>query len=94
MLYPVAIEVGNDDYAFGAVVPDLKGCFSAGDSYEEALSNVVEAIGGHLELMAEEGQLPPQPSAIADLIATSEFSGWIWALVDVDNSKSFSGVLI
>lgn len=84
MLYPVAIEMGNEDYAFGVVVPDLKGCFSAGDSYEEALSNVVEAIEGHLELMAEDGELPPQPSAMANLVAASEYSGWVWALVDVD----------
>ncbi|WP_252180506.1 type II toxin-antitoxin system HicB family antitoxin [Endozoicomonas sp. 4G] len=82
MLYPVAIEVGSEDYAFGVVVPDLKGCFSAGDSYEEALSNVVEAIEGHLELMAENGELPPQPSAVEDLIVASEYSGWVWALVN------------
>ncbi|HAS8502035.1 TPA: type II toxin-antitoxin system HicB family antitoxin, partial [Vibrio vulnificus] len=32
MLYPIAIEVGNDIHAYGVVVPDIKGCFSAGDT--------------------------------------------------------------
>ena len=30
MRYPVAIEPGNADQAFGGVMPDLPGCFSAG----------------------------------------------------------------
>lgn len=84
MLYPVAIEVGNEEDAFGVVVPDLKGCFSAGDSYEEALANAVEAIEGHLELMAEDGHLPPQPGTMEDLVVNPEYEGWVWALVDVD----------
>ncbi|WP_083651674.1 type II toxin-antitoxin system HicB family antitoxin [Photobacterium proteolyticum] len=33
MKYPVAIEKGSADSAFGVVFPDVAGCFSAGDSY-------------------------------------------------------------
>jgi hypothetical protein len=36
MRYPVAIEQGTDDTAFGVVVPDLPGCFSAGDTLDGA----------------------------------------------------------
>ena len=32
MRYPVAIEPGTETEAFGVVVPDLPGCFSAGDT--------------------------------------------------------------
>ena len=32
MRYPVAIETGDAKHAFGVVVPDLPGCFSAGDT--------------------------------------------------------------
>jgi hypothetical protein len=37
MPYPIAIEPGNDTTAWGVVVPDLPGCFSAGDTLEEAM---------------------------------------------------------
>ena len=32
MKYPIAIEPGDEDHAWGVVVPDLPGCFSAADS--------------------------------------------------------------
>jgi predicted RNase H-like HicB family nuclease len=37
MRYPVAIEPGDETTAYGVVVPDLPGCFSAGDTLDEAL---------------------------------------------------------
>lgn len=42
--YPIAIEPGDDRHAFGVVVPDLPGCFSAGDTFDEAIENAREAI--------------------------------------------------
>ena len=56
MLYPIAIERGSDTEAFGVTVPDIPGCFSAGDTLEEAIENVKEAISGHLEILAEDGE--------------------------------------
>lgn len=44
MKFPIAIEAGTDTSAFGVVVPDLPGCFSAGDALDEAYANAVEAI--------------------------------------------------
>ena len=32
MHYPIAIETETMEHAFGVVVPDLPGCFSAGDT--------------------------------------------------------------
>lgn len=37
MRYPVVIELGTDTTAFGVIVPDLPGCFSAGDTLDEAM---------------------------------------------------------
>ena len=42
--YPVAIETGTSTEAYGVVVPDLSGCFSAGDTLDEAMENAKEAI--------------------------------------------------
>lgn len=39
MRYPIVIERGDDTHAYGVVVPDLPGCFSAGDTLDEAYVN-------------------------------------------------------
>ena len=84
MLFPIAIEPGNDTHAFGVVVPDIPGCFSAGDSFEEAVTNAREAIEFHLEGLCEDGLDIPQASNMNAHIANPEYAGWVWALVEVD----------
>ena len=44
MKYPIAIEPGGKSHAYGVVVPDLPGCFSAGDTIELAYENAKEAV--------------------------------------------------
>ncbi|MFP3374822.1 MULTISPECIES: type II toxin-antitoxin system HicB family antitoxin, partial [Gammaproteobacteria] len=44
MFYPIAIEAGDHEHAYGVIVPDLPGCFSAGDTLDEAIKNAKEAI--------------------------------------------------
>ncbi len=55
MQYPVVIEEGSS--SFGAYVPDLPGCIAAGDTREEVLQLIQEAIGFHIEGMKEDGFL-------------------------------------
>ncbi|MDE2251425.1 MAG: type II toxin-antitoxin system HicB family antitoxin [Gammaproteobacteria bacterium] len=87
MRYPIAIETGDKRHAYGVVVPDLPGCFSAGDTLEETLTNAREAILLHLEGLLEDQTSLPQPSALATLQRKREFRGWTWAVVDVDLSE-------
>ncbi len=39
MRYPIAIETGDTKHALGVFAPDLPGCFSAGDTLDDALTN-------------------------------------------------------
>ncbi|SFI13118.1 type II toxin-antitoxin system HicB family antitoxin [Modicisalibacter xianhensis] len=55
MLFLIAIELGDDQHAYSVAVPDLPGCFSAGDTFDEAIANARETIEGHLESLAEHG---------------------------------------
>lgn len=48
MRFPVVLHT-DDGVRYGATVPDLPGCFSAGNSFEDALDSVREAIDLHLE---------------------------------------------
>jgi predicted RNase H-like HicB family nuclease len=87
MRYPIAIEPGDEKHAFGVVVPDVPGCFSAGDTLDEAISNAKEAIELWLETVIEDGGSVPEPSPIDRHQANPEFAGWIWAVVDIDLSR-------
>jgi predicted RNase H-like HicB family nuclease len=87
MKFPIAIEPATENTAWGVVVPDLRGCFSAGDSAEDAFTNAVEAIEAHCEMLAEDGKEIPTPKPLAEHQKDPEFSGWIWTLVDVDVSR-------
>jgi predicted RNase H-like HicB family nuclease len=87
MRYPVAIELGDETHAYGVVVPDLPGCFSAGDTLDEAIAQAKEAIELWMETVIEDGQPIPEASPIAKHQIDPEFAGWIWALVEMDLSK-------
>ena len=48
-----------EEGGYWAEVPALPGCFSQGETVEEALKNVIEAIEAHLQALREEGQEIP-----------------------------------
>lgn len=89
MKYPIAIEPSDQSHAFGVVVPDLPGCFSAGDTLESAHQNAKEAITSWIEMELYEGHTIPTPSNIEDWAKKEEFKGWPFDIVDVSfNNKS------
>ena len=85
MRYPIAIEPGTRRRAWGVVVPDLLGCFSAADSgVDEAIDKAREAIAVWIEAAVDAGEAIPVPSSIDALRKSPDYEGWIWAVVDVD----------
>ena len=67
MEYMVVLEKGKDGY--GAYVPDLPGCVAVGDSKEEALALIQEAIILHLEMLREDGLPIPDPHSVSEYVA-------------------------
>jgi predicted RNase H-like HicB family nuclease len=84
MKYPIAIELGDETHAFGVVVPDLPGCFSAGDTLDEAIDNAKEAIELWLETVIDDNGAVPEPGSIRQHQANAEYAGWVWAVVPID----------
>jgi predicted RNase H-like HicB family nuclease len=85
MKYPIVIEPGNDHTAWGVVVPDLPGCFSAADSgLDEAIENAKEAIELWIETALDEDKVIPKPSNMNELQNNPEYKGWIWAVAEID----------
>ena len=82
MLFPVCIHKEKDS-AFGVTIPDIPGCFTAGDTLEEAVANIQEAV----ELYFEGEDLDiPEPSSVEKLAADPIFEGGYWFIVDIDFS--------
>ena len=66
MRYMVVVEEGPE--SFGAYVPDLPGCVAAGESREEVLHLIQEAIEFHLEGLKEDGEVVPRPHSSSAFI--------------------------
>ena len=86
MLYPAIIHYTKGS-AYGVTVPDIHGCFSAGDSMTEALANAVEAIEMSLELLCEKDAPVPDASYASAHVETATKSGGVIAVVAVDVTR-------
>jgi predicted RNase H-like HicB family nuclease len=84
MRYPIAIEIGSKMAAFGVVVPDLPGCFSAGDTIDEAVSAAEESAAAWIDATLDTGGTIPAPTSIEALRARPEFVGWVFGVIAVD----------
>ena len=67
MKYMVVIEEGEDSY--GAYVPDLPGCVAVGDTRDEVLTLIQDAIVLHLEMLQEDGLPMPLPHSVSEYVA-------------------------
>ena len=86
MRFPIVIHKDSDS-DYGVTVPDLPGCFSAGATTDEALSNAIEAIECHIEGLMIDGEPVPSSRSVEFYRSNKSFRGGVWALVDVDVSK-------
>ena len=87
MLYPIAIRPGDEQHAWGVEVPDIPGCFSAGEDLDDAMAMAREAIEGHLEILAEDCARIPVATPVSAHVSNPEYEGCIWALVDIDITR-------
>lgn len=86
MRYPILIEDGTETTAFGVVVPDLPGCFSAGDTLDEALDGATEAAAAWLDAALDAGEPVPSASSLETVRRMPGYEGWTVGVVDVDPS--------
>ena len=79
MRFPVVLHT-DDDVRYGVTVPDLPGCFSAGDTFDEALKSVVEAIDLHVETLIEDGGELREPQSITAHLSNPDYVDGVWAV--------------
>lgn len=87
MEIPVAIHK-DENSVYGVIIPDVPGCFSWGDSIDDALINARQAIYSHVEALLQEGApVEISQSNIDDLAGGDAYAGATWALVQIDLSN-------
>jgi len=67
--YTIILEKGQSSY--GVYVPDLPGCIAVGQTKEEALQLIQEAILFHLEDLQMNGQPIPKPISTSETVSLS-----------------------
>jgi predicted RNase H-like HicB family nuclease len=78
--YVAIVEDGGSDHATGIWFPDLPGCFSGGDTLDEAIANASEAVELHIQSMIEDGKAISPPRQLSAIKSDPE-----WA-EDVENN--------
>jgi len=63
--YRFSVVIERDENGYYAYCPELQGCYTQGDTYEEALANIKDAIRLHVEDRVESGEEIPQAESIS-----------------------------
>ena len=86
MRFPIVIHK-DETSGYGVTVPDLPGCFSAGDSLDEAIESAHEAMTCHLEGLLMDGQPIPEQAPLEIHQSDRAHKDGLWVIVPVDMSK-------
>lgn len=84
MLYPVYVHLGDEQHAHGVTIPDIPGCFSAADSWDELPAKIQEAVEVFFE---EEDMEIPQPTPLEKLAQKPDYMDGVWMMVDLDFTR-------
>jgi predicted RNase H-like HicB family nuclease len=69
----IALVHKDKGTSYGVSFPDLPGCISAGDTFEEAIDNASQALAGHLAVMAADGDPIPHAQSLEELKQDAAF---------------------
>ena len=89
LLYGIKISLLSDEDGGGYLVevPDLPGCFTDGDTVEESVAKVEDAINGWIETAKKIGRKIPEPSYHVE---EANFSGKLSIRIPKDLHKKLS----
>jgi predicted RNase H-like HicB family nuclease len=63
--YHFSIIIEKDKDGFSVACPELQGCYAQGDTYEEALENIKDAIKLHVEDRLVDGEFFPKTESVS-----------------------------
>src|SRR3954453_8754936 len=77
--YYVAVIEKEPGSAFGVWFPDVEGCFSAGETVEEAVANAAAALRQHVEALESAGRRVPAARSTDDVLRDGDVTASIEA---------------
>jgi predicted RNase H-like HicB family nuclease len=63
--YRFSVIIEKDQDGYFAFCPELQGCYTQGETYEEAVENIRDAIRLHVEERLASGEEIPQPESVS-----------------------------
>lgn len=69
----IALVHKDEGTSYGVSFPDVPGCISAGDTFEEAVVNAAEALAGHFAAMKNDGEPVPTPRSFEQMKHDPDF---------------------
>lgn len=63
--YKLSVVIEKDENGYFAFCLELQGCYTQGDTYEEAIQNIKDAIRLHIEDRLESGEDVPTVETIS-----------------------------
>lgn len=63
--YKLSVIVEKDKDGYFAFSPEVQGCYTQGDTYEEVMENIKDALRLHLEDVLESGESIPEFESIS-----------------------------
>lgn len=64
-VYKFSVVIEKDMDGYFALCPELQGCYTQGDTYEEVLENIKDAIRLHIEDRIESGEEISQAESVS-----------------------------
>lgn len=86
MRFPVYLHK-TESNTYSGFVPDVVGCFFAGETVDDALTDASAAIDSHVESSTDAGYEVPMATNIETHIEDENCQGGYWAFVDIDLSR-------
>ena len=88
----VAFLDSDGEGGYAVSFPDVPGCYTDGDSYPDAISCAIEALGFHARGLAKSGQPMPEPRTMDEIRAAPEgaemlAAGCITALIPLQSDE-------
>jgi predicted RNase H-like HicB family nuclease len=70
---------------YGVEFPDFPGCITAAKTLSEAHLMAQEALNGHIEFMAEDQEVIPEPSSLEEIMSKKANKGAVAIIVEAIN---------
>ncbi len=83
----IALLRKEADSDFGVDFPDFPGCVTAGITLQEARAMAVEALLLHIEGMAVDGEVIPEPSTLDEVMADPHHAEAVAVLIDLPTRR-------